>query len=626
MALTALDVFNNYSNDKKGFIAAMKNDPNAGALWDNFKKISTKGSGDDGSFSKSSATMGQMAKTLTGVQDITAGTTLSQTELFNPVSDVSNYLTGILDAVKQGGSFLQKVDSVLNAAVLNPMLGAVKQVTFFTEKELQLRNQIVSQLSIAGDLMLDYRKNVEDAAVSMVDVGYGFDDVSRTMIDLTKQTGTMSQISSGVFEENRFVIRAAIGDLQNLPGFIKNFSDIGVGAQSAFKQIEKSFKGSLELGLLGRETVAKIGENLSKINSFGFKNGVDGLTKMTQKSVEFKANMETTFNLAEKLFDPDKALELTANLQAVGGAIGDFNDPIKLMYMAVNDVGGLQDAYIGVTKSLATYNQEQQRFEVSGVNLRRARALAEQFGTTVDEIGKTAVKTAERYEASTQLMSRGLSLDDKQMEFISNLTRMEGGRMVIDVSSISDAFKGSQTLFLDELTDEQSKTLLQYQKQLTEMDTKDIAREQFSVTQNIALNVSALVALGRLSAGRLTGELGKTLDDMFGKNLNESIIRLNEKLGPTLGVKPERPKYSENLNMKSENKVEPKTSLDKNKMMGSTNESTTMAEPKTVTTKQEIAITMNVPTVLDPVARGLMNKPEFVDDIKNGIFDNRAYI
>jgi hypothetical protein len=56
------------------------------------------------------------------------------------------------------------------------------------------------------------------------------------------------------------------------------------------------------------------------------------------------------------------------------------------------------------------------------------------------------------------------------------------------------------------------------------MDTKDIAREQYTTTQNIALNLSALVAIARLNLGKQTGKLGKTLDDVFGKDL-ESALR-----------------------------------------------------------------------------------------------------
>jgi hypothetical protein len=73
-------------------------------------------------------------------------------------------------------------------------------------------------------------------------------------------------------------------------------------------------------------------------------------------------------------------------------------------------------------------------------------------------------------------------------------------------------------------------TLKKYQSQFKEMDIKDIAREQFTTTQNIALNVSALVAMGRLSLGKQTNKLGKTLDDVFGKDLDSLLIEQKNKI------------------------------------------------------------------------------------------------
>jgi hypothetical protein len=469
-------------------------------------------------------------KAVSGTQDLPAGSnTLTGPELFQ-VSDMSNYMSNIIGAAMEDGTILDRIVGTFDAAVFAPVRLAAEQVTFFTQKEVELRYKINSQLSMAGQMTLDFRNNIEQASVKMADVGYGFDDVADTLISITKQTGTMASLGSDVLERNRFTIRAAIGDLANVPGFIKNFSDIGIGAESAFKQIEKSFKGSMELGLLGRETVEKVGTNLKYINQYGFKNGVDGLTRMVQKSIEFKMNMDSVFTVANKVMDPEGAVDMAANLQAIGGAIGDLGDPFKMMYNATNDVGAMGDAIIGAASSLATFNKDQGAFEVTGINLRKSKVLAEQFGMTMQELGEMSKRTAERTTAATSLMSRGLNISDKEREFITNIARMDGGKMVIDVSSISEEFGGAQQIALDELTETQVKSLTEYQKQFEKMDTKDIAREQYTTTQNIALNVSALVAMGRLALGKQTGKLGKTLDDVFGKDLESAIRATKDKI------------------------------------------------------------------------------------------------
>lgn len=618
MALTPIDVFNNYSTNRSGFIQAMGNDPKAGAMWDNFKGMSTK-STTTSVTQKAGSYAGEAVKTISGVQNLPQGSTsLSPTELFQP-GDFGNYVSNIINAATKDGSVMDKVIGTFDAAVFAPINSAIKQVTFFTEKEIELRNKINSQLSMAGKMTLDFRSNIEDASVKMVDVGYGFDDVADTLIQITKDTGTMSALGSDVMERNRFTIRAAIGDLSQVPGFIKNFSDIGIGAEASFKQIEKSFKGSMELGLLGRDVVTKINSNLDKINQYGFRNGVDGLTRMVQKSVEFKVNMDSVFGLAKDLFDPDKAIDLAANLQSIGGAIGDFNDPLKMMYNATNNVEGIQDALIGAASSLSTYNQEQGRFEITGVNLRRARAMAEQFGMSMEDLTKISIKSSERQAAATALMSRGLSLDDKEKEFLTNISRMEGGQMVIDVSSISKEFGGAQQIALDTLTESQLETLKKYQTQFKEMDTKDIAREQFTTTQNIALNVSALVAMGRLRLGREAGQLGKTLDDVFGKDLETGIRAQRDKIIGKSSDAEVQKAFGES-NKPTSNNVNPTTTPQQtvpvnNSTQPATNAPTTTTE--TQSNKTELTLNVKSDPIMDEFSRYIVRRPETIDAFLN---------
>jgi len=203
----------------------------------------------------------------------------------------------------------------------------------------------------------------------------------------------------------------------------------------ASKQIEKAGRGSIALGLQAQKVTKELGSNIGKINEYGFQNGIQGLTKMVQKSIEFRMSMETAFKVADDVMDPDKAIDMAANLQAIGGAIGDFNDPLKLMYMATNNVEGLQDALIGVAGSLATYNEEQGRFEITGVNLRKAKAMAAELGISYSELANGAIAAAERSSAASELMASGLSLSDEQQEFLTNISTMKGGRMTIELQS-----------------------------------------------------------------------------------------------------------------------------------------------------------------------------------------------
>ena len=137
---------------------------------------------------------------------------------------------------------------------------------------------------------------------------------------------------------------------------------------------------------------------------------------MSQRAIEFRMNIEDTFSLADKVWSPEGSIELVSNLQMIGGAVGDLNDPLKLMYMSTNNVEGLQESLINATKSLVTYNNEQGRFEITGANLRRAKEMADLMGVSMDKLGTISIAAAERSSAATDLMASGIEFTGEEGE------------------------------------------------------------------------------------------------------------------------------------------------------------------------------------------------------------------
>jgi hypothetical protein len=246
--------------------------------------------------------------------------------------------------------------------------------------------------------------------------------------------------------------------------------------------------------------------------------------------------MESVFNLAEKVYSPESAIELSANLQAIGGAVGDLNDPLKLMYMATNNVEGLQDAIIGVAGSLATYNTEQGRFEITGINLRRAKDLANELGINYDQLANTAIAAAERSSAAVDLLSSGLKLEDKEKEFLTNISRMEGGKMVIDIpESLAQKLGIEETrVALENLDQNTASAILENQKFFETLSPEEIARQQYTETQLIKLSVLEIATMLKVRfASMARVPLAKT--DEYLRDLNNWMNKADDKsVGNTL--------------------------------------------------------------------------------------------
>ena len=412
------------------------------------------------------------------------------------------------------------------------------QIALYAEQQAGLLVQINTKAGLTGKFSEQFRDALTDANPRLLQLGVSFDDLVDASIRLVRETGKFATNSQQTWERAGEVAKAYVGDLDELVSMVPEFQKIGFGFSDANEKIASAGKAALSVGLQSQKVTGELKTNLSKLNEYGFRNGVEGLSAMIRKSIEFRTNMEDVYRIAEKVMSPEGAIELSANLQVLGGAIGDFNDPMKLMYMATNNVEGLQDALIGAASSLATYNSEQGRFEITGINLRRAKEMASQLGMSLGDLSKTAIATAERTRASTELMARGLTVSDKDKEFLTNIAQMKEGKMVIELGSspaLMDAFGGKQQVAIEDLNQSQLTTLLAMRKELETKTEEQIIRDQATTVQNIGRDLSYLVALARVSAGRTGQNIYEAMYKAAGfessKVLSEKSLELSKNIG-----------------------------------------------------------------------------------------------
>lgn len=378
------------------------------------------------------------------------------------------------------------------------------QIILQLQQEAALHNKINEGIGIHGELSKDFRSEMIQAYPAVLRLGYGMDQLGDFIKSSMDLSGRFNIINSDTMESVAGTSRAFVGDIRLMGENLNKFMNIGLGAKDASEAIDKAGINSLQLGLNSKKTTEILMANLGKINEYGFKNGTEGLARMVQKSIEFRMNIDESFKIADKVWSPEGAIDLAANLQVIGGAIGAFNDPLRLMYMATNDVEGLQDALINAASGLATYNEEQGRFEVTGVNLRRAKAMADSLGVSVSELTKGAIASSERLQINSQMMAKGFDISEEDREFITNMSQMRDGKMVIEVpDDIREKLGGKEKMFdVTNATDQQIKVLLNYRNDLVAnyKTTEDISRGQLNVLENLNRDVSFIAATMRTEA------------------------------------------------------------------------------------------------------------------------------
>ncbi len=451
---------------------------------------------------------------------------------FPTIEEEGIKLDTITDEVLKLGSLLTKPGELGRQAV-SDLFGLVKKnYGTFLQEQSALRTAINKDAGLSFEFADNYRQVLTDANPALLQLGVSFQRLSDSAVSLITDTGKFYTLNEKSWIRAGEVGEAYTGTMEELVRMLPNLEKVGIGAVNAMESIAKAGKESMMVGLRAQTITKEINLNIEKLNEYGFQKGIDGLSKMIQKSVEFRMNMSEVFKIADKVMSPEGAIELTANLQALGGAIGDFNDPMKLMYMATNNVEGLQEALIGAAGNLATYNDEQKRFEITGVNLRYAKEMASQLGISYNELAKGAIASAERASAAGDLLRSGLTLDEKQTEFITNIAKMKDGKMVIDVSGskeLMNIFK-SDSIALEDLNDKNADLILQFQKTLGEKKEEDIIRNQATSVTNIERYVASILAYGRKQFGPIPEQI---LNDI----LKETTERITGKpMGVNEGV------------------------------------------------------------------------------------------
>jgi hypothetical protein len=532
-------------------------------------------------------------------------------DIANKILDAQNNIKGIGD---------------LFGSVWKSALGGV---TTYLEQQSGLLTDINRKGSLNGQLSKDYRQELTLTNIELLKYGISFSQISQAATDILNNSGRFLTFNQQSFETFGKTAEAYMGGLENFVKLVPDFEKVGIGAIDAAKSLGDAGQKALSLGLNTQKVTATIGENIGKLNEYGFKNGIQGLSEMTRKSIEFRTSLESAYSIAEKVMDPQGALDFSAKLQVIGGAIGDFGDPLKLMYMATNNVEGLQDAFIKAAGSLSTYNAQQGKFEINSLNMRRMRDMAQATGIQIGELSKTAIAFQERMSAKQQLsLIPGITGDVK--EFITNLAHMEGGKMTIDLqgTQFRDQFDRMLTngkVTLEELAKrpELIKLMKDNQDKLSKMSQEDVIKGQASNVRQIERYVQYLVAEARMQGGKSAIKLGQVfgIDADLSKSITDELKNLGDNYVKKYGVQLQQALGTHTAEGKAlQNAINAQqksnTAKDAEKNMKSDKQTTDQNTNTNNGTQQiEHNVNIKVPALLDDIGRGIAKDSSFITNL-----------
>jgi hypothetical protein len=198
----------------------------------------------------------------------------------------------------------------------------------------------------------------------------------------------------------------------------------GLSAERTRDYIEQTMNDSSKMGTNATKVVKNIQNNIKMLNKYNFKDGVKGLGKMAQLVSKLGVDMNFATGFADKLWNIEGAVDMSAQLQVMGGEWSKLADPFKLMYMARNDMEGLTEQIAKAAESSARFDEATGEFKIGAMEMHKLKVIAEQTGMSYDDL-TTAAKNAAKFTEIKSQIKYDVAGDKDMKEFIENTAKLD---------------------------------------------------------------------------------------------------------------------------------------------------------------------------------------------------------
>jgi hypothetical protein len=332
---------------------------------------------------------------------------------------------------------------------------------------------------------LEFSTAVSDGVADFVRLGGSAAELSKTIAEVgqgARRNVVASQESlQEIFATSKFLNK-------DVSFLVEQFGSVGVELSNIGEGVEESVGYVQSLGLNAVQIMGDVVNKVDMMNRFNFQDGVVGFTKMAAQASMLRFDMQVTSDFADKVMNPEGAIQTAAAFQRLGVASGDLVDPFILMDKSINDPKGLQDSLIEMTKQFTYFDEKTGNFRINPGGVRLMKELAETAGMSFEQFSKTALAASDldRRLGEISFDIRG-SEEDKML--VANMSKMgEGGRYEVQ---FRDETGKLQTESLDKLSQSQFELIKQQAADRPE-SMEDIARSQLSTSDIISRDIAAL--------------------------------------------------------------------------------------------------------------------------------------
>jgi hypothetical protein len=391
-------------------------------------------------------------------------------------------------------------------------LGLLRGI-FEMDKAIRTTVTQMGALGKQGDIV---RTNIKAAAMNTTIFGAGVKEIAEIQAQYTETLGRNVVLNQKSLETIAQMGKATGLGLEGATEMATQFDRMGISAEMTGKFVQQTLDNSSAMGLNATKVVKNLNQNFKMLNRYRFKDGIKGITKMAELATKLGVSMDFVAGMADKLWNVEGAVEMSAQLQVMGGAFAQMADPFKLMYMARNDTKALTEN-IANAAAASMHFAKDGSIQLAADEMHRLKIIAEQTGLEYNELveaGKTAFKLSK-----IKLQVGGLT--PEVQEFVANTSEFKDGKAYIKI-------EGEQKL-VSRLNKAEKDKLLSMVKEKKTME--DRAKEAVSFDEKI----TNLINMVKTSMIPIVEALTEGLEPLVKKFTDKKFIDKLVKLGEDIG-------------------------------------------------------------------------------------------
>ncbi len=421
------------------------------------------------------------------------------------------------------GKYVRALSGPITESIGSLIDQKVMQDIFFDVDEKA--TSIAKSFGQGREHILAIKQSMTDAYQDVAKMGGSFDDINTIQTEIAGKLNRNVILSSESYKEFHAMVKVTN---ESIGTIIENFKNAGYSIYQASEQIQKVVDTARGLGLNVESVTENVLNNMDALNKYTFQGGVEGLAKMAAQASSLRINMKETLQFADKVFNPEGAIETAAALQRLGVTQSQLLDPLRLMNLSRNDPAELQNQIVQMTKSFVTMGKEG-NFEIMPGAKGRFQEIAKAMGMSYNELTKMALGSAELDEKMKKI----------KLPDVDYMASKETRQLIANLAE-----KGKDGEYKIKVTDEKGVTKEKLVSELSPDDIEklklppkkmeELAVDQLSVLGSIDASLKAMKgATGYAFAGSKSGEdimqaevqMYKSISDTFVNTFNTKEVR-----------------------------------------------------------------------------------------------------